>query len=318
MPQENKSIEAFKEWFQSLRKFGGFQSKGTISGALVVLERLEKDFNLDIDAHTAKGGAQIIGASGASVKRILGKFGETRRFVSEGGRTNRGLRGDINGMLMAIKGLNLNKVSLEKRTAVLEDFQEFLVNKVREFHNIQRLKIIYEPSKNTSQSISDLLNLAKENGKHGPVAQYLVGAKLAIRFPTLEIGNESFSTADQQLNRQGDFLIGNTVFHVTVSPMLGVCEKCKKNIEEGFRVYLLVPYEKMEAAKQMLSDSGVSEKIAIQSIELFVGQNIDELTTFSQEKLSGEFRLLLETYNQRVGAVEMDKSMMVEIPPNLH
>jgi hypothetical protein len=45
-----------------------------------------------------------------------------------------------------------------------------------------------------------------QSGKDGPVAQYLVGAKLALRFPTEKIGNESYSTADVQLNRPGDFL----------------------------------------------------------------------------------------------------------------
>jgi hypothetical protein len=66
-----------------------------MAGALVVLEQLKENYDLNIDAHTAPGGSQVRGVSGAAVKRILETHDETRPFSSEGGRTNRGLRGDM-------------------------------------------------------------------------------------------------------------------------------------------------------------------------------------------------------------------------------
>lgn len=58
-------------------------------------------------------------------------------------------------------------------------------------------------------------------------------------------------------------------------------------------------------------------RIAVESIESFVRQNIEELSYFSRDKLKNGFRRLLETYNDCLDAAETDKSMLVEIPRNL-
>lgn len=98
--------------------------------------------------------------------------------------------------------------------------------------------------------------------------------------------------------------------------MPGVYERCRGNLDLGLRVYLLVPERKLEGAKQN-SEMAAPGRIAVESIESFVSQNIEELSEFSGEKLGGQFRRLLETYNQRVDKVQEDKSLLVEIPPNL-
>ncbi|MGH9961610.1 MAG: hypothetical protein ACREBC_31540 [Pyrinomonadaceae bacterium] len=41
------------------------------------------------------------------------------------------------------------------------------------------------------------------------------------------------------------------------------------------------------------------------------------MAVFSNEGRAATFSQLLETYNQRVDIAEMNKSMMIEIPPNL-
>jgi len=81
------------------------------------------------------------------------------------------------------------------------------------------------------------------------VAQHLVGAKLEFRFPELAIGNESYSTADRQLGRPGDFLIGDVAFHVTVAPMPQLFDKCVVNVKEGYRPLLLVPDRTLSGAR---------------------------------------------------------------------
>lgn len=318
MTPEERAIDAFTLWYTQVSQSDGFPAKGTIAGALVVLDALKSNFNLDIDAHTAKGGSQIKGASGPKVKAILARYGETRRFVSEGGRTNRGLRGDIRSMLDAIGVSDLGSLDEAERTDIIDKLQRFLVDKVREWHNRQRLRVEYSPAKSTRAIIKDLLKTARDSGKGGQVAQYLVGAKLEqrLRHAGVTVSNESYSTADVQLNRQGDFLIGDTVFHVTLAPAPPLYEKCKWNLDNGYRVFLLVPEDVVVGVRQN-ADATASGRIAVEAIESFVGQNIEEMSNFSAEKLRQEFLELLNTYNRRVDAVEIDKSVMIEIPPSL-
>lgn len=313
-----RALELFERWYNSLpvHKASGGPAKGTISATLAVIERLKEDYRLDIAAHTAKGGTQISGAGGQALKKILERFGEKRPFTKEGGRTNRGLREQIKMMLEAIREARLESLSPGQRAEALNEMQRFLVGKVMAFHARQRIKVIYDPSKSTWQNIQSLLALSRETGREGPVAQHLVGAKLQLRFPEIEVGNESYSTADDQLGRPGDFYIGDTAFHVTVSPMIGVYEKCRENLENGFRVYLLVPERAVAGAKQN-AELMAPGRIAVESIESFVGQNIEELSYFSRDKLKNGFRRLLETYNDRVVQAETDRSLLIEIPRNL-
>ncbi|MBS1786400.1 MAG: DUF4928 family protein [Acidobacteria bacterium] len=318
MGKQQTAIELFRKWYEALQVYStsGGPARGTIGAALVVLERLTTEYDLRLSAHRAAGQSQIRGVSQSAVAQILLEFGETRPFLKEGGRTNRGGPGDIEKMLSSLQQAGLESLALEKRNSILKSLQQFLVEKVREFHNRQRLKLVYDPSKSTWHSIRDLLALARDTGKEGPVAQYLVGAKLCLRFPKLEIGNESYSTADDQLGRPGDFYLGDTVFHVTVAPMTAVYEKCLRNVENGFRVYLLVPDRILVGARQN-ADATAIGRIAVESIESFVGNNVEELSTFSKAQLAIEFLRLLKIYNRRVDDIENDKSMMIEIPPNL-
>lgn len=57
--------------------------------------------------------------------------------------------------------------------------------------------------------------------------------------------------------------------------------------------------------------------VAVESIESFVGQNVEELSVFTKNGLVDGIGRLLQTYNRRVQEVEADKSMLIEIPRNL-
>lgn len=312
-----KDIAAFEAWYSSLPlEKNKLPARGAIFAALVVLERLKKDCRLDPDLQLAKGGAQIKGLSGAAVSKILRAFGEVRKVTKEGGRTNRGNNDAVKAMLKCLEQMQLCKLEPEEREALIRQLQAFLVKKVQEFHAQQRLKFVFDPRKSTRQLIHDILMVANQTGKLGAVAQYLVGAKLQLRFPDLDVSNDSFSTADDQLGRKGDFLVGDTAFHVTVAPMPAVYEKCKTNLDAEYRVYLLVPEDKVVGARQN-AESVAAGMISVEAIESFVGQNIEELSAFSQKMLLAELLKLLETYNTRVEAAESDKSMLIEIPANL-
>jgi len=311
-------LTVFEEWYKSLKvvKANGGPANGTIATTLILLERLKDDYNLDFDNHVAPGGAQIKGASGSAVATILKKFGEIRPFAKEGGRTNRGGQGDIRRLFKSLVSLELENYSVSDRNEVLSQFQQYLVERIRDFHNRQKIKLVFDPKLSTWQIIYNLLKEAREEGKAGFVAQHLVGAKLQLRFPQISISNESVSTADLPTSRQGDFFIGNTVFHVTIAPMQAVFEKCLDNLSQGFKVYLLIPDAKLAAARQ-LGEQFCFGQIAVESLESFLSQNIDEISVFSDKNLKSSLISLIEIYNERVDAVEIDKSLMIELPSNL-
>lgn len=318
--KSQKTLTLVKQWWNSLssvKQNSNLPAKGTVAGALVVLDRLKENYVLDIDQHRAmKGQSQIKGVGKASVQKILAKFGEQRDFLKEGGRTNRGLAGDTAKLLEKLRFARLDSLPANERNEILTEIQEFLVGKVGEYFSQERVKVIYIPENTAWQSVHDILEISKAVGKEGPVAQYLVGAKLALRFPNLDIRNDISSAQDELSGSPGDFLVNDTAFHVTVSPNLGHFEKCKQNIEAGYCVYLLVPDRKLVGSRQNAEDI-FPGKITTQSIESFVAQNLEELSLFSKGELISGFRRLLEKYNERVDRIEPDKSMLIEIPRNL-
>jgi len=315
----DSALHIFSTWFCQLKvhKVSGGPARGTIAAALLILEKLQAEFNLDLDSYrTQRGQTQIAGLSASAIAGILKKFGETRPFLREGGRTNRGGAGDMGRMLQSIAEMKLDRLPKSERNLVLQQLQLFLVKRINDFHNRQVLKVLYDPIFSTWQFIHNLLKVASERGKEGQIAQYLVGAKLQLRYPKVDVENYSYSTADEQLKRRGDFQINDTVFHITVSPMQAVYDKCKSNVDEGFRAYLLVPDRLLAAAKGN-AEIHLPGRVFVESIESFIGQNVEELSAFSRSKLVGEFRQLLEIYNRRVDAIESDKSVLIEIPANM-
>jgi len=315
----DNAIAVFDRWFAALQTFkhtGGLPARGSIAAALVVLERLKTTYALDLDAHRAPGQAQIRGLSPSALSRVLQQFGESRPFLAEGGRTNRGGPAVVRSMLDAIRPLQLEDESQEDRLATLEALQAFLVEKVGEYHSRRRLDCAYDPAQTTWNTVHQLLQQAEAVGKAGPVAQYLVGAKLKLRFPDAAISNDRYSAGDVQTGRLGDFQLGDTAFHVTMSPGPPIYEKCSKNVSAGSRAYLLVPDIRLVGARQN-ADMVLPGRIAVESIESFVANNVEELSVFVRNALIRGFRALLEIYNKRVAEIEPDKSMLIEIPPTL-
>ena len=186
---------AFHQWYAGLTLYAGLPARGTLAGALVVLERLQESCDLDINAHTAAGGVQIKGTGGHAVSKLLARYGETKPFLAEGGRTNMGLRGDIKALLNELEKTELKELPLAERNVVLGELQHFLVTKIQAYPIRQGLKVRYDPSLSTTASVRGWLEVARRQGKEGPVAHHLIGAALQLRFPELAIGIESVSAA---------------------------------------------------------------------------------------------------------------------------
>lgn len=306
-----KSIDILQQWYESEEP-----ERYVVCAGLAVLEIARDSFPLQqSDYITAKNQVKT---GGALIKKILNRYGETRKYAAEGGRTTRGTRTAAEKFVSILNSdfAELQYMDVEQKRLIVDHMQGWLVDRVKEYFNRKRIEIELLLAKPSYQIIADILIAAEERKLTGAVAQHLVGAKLAIRFPNLEIENHSYTTADQQLGRPGDFLINDTVFHVTVAPMPAVIGKCESNIRQGYRAILLVPETKTMAAKQMAETLNVAQ-IGIFSIETFVGQNIEEISQYEKDELTQGFLKLLRKYNERVASVETDLSMQIEIPENL-
>lgn len=316
--KDERKIEAiiqFGIWCDKQKQHYDLPIRSRVYAALVTLDRLLKNYNLERKEHTTSSGAQVKMQTPHNVKKILARFGETRPIPTEAGRTSRGSLHAVEELLESLQSTKLDELDKEDRNTVLSEMIKHLVWISGEYHERARIAIEYNPTRNATQIISDALDSAEY--KAGAVAQHLVGAKLQLRLSDIEVANHGYSTADIQTGRRGDFEINDTIFHVTVAPNDGHYKKCADDIRNGYRVYLLVKDDLRVGAEQ-IAHTNHSEFINVQSIESFIGQNLDELSVFSKNTFKLRFRKLLKLYNERVSAVEADKSLLIEIPANLN
>ena len=313
MAEKSKFVGVVKEWWASFPPQS--RSRGNIAGGLVLLENLKSNFDLDIESHKAERSDQLRNA-GISHQRILARFDEHRVLVKEGGRTNRGLMTNLAKLLNVLAEAKLDRLSRRERDLELVAMQKFLAKKATERLNAAKISFVYSQGMTSRKVIGDILDSARKRGKAGDVAEHLVGAKLALRFPNYAIRNSAVSAADDQTNEHGDFQINDCVFHVTVSPNLGHYDKCLSNLAEGLRVYLLVPDITLVGTRQ-ITNPMTEEKVSVESIESFVSQNVEELSDFSGGDISRNLGALLDLYNSRVAEVETDLSLQINVPSGL-
>jgi len=255
---------------------------------------------------------------GAMISRILSRHGETRTYAKEGARTTRRTRVAAEELVALFNTHeSIEELSIQERRGLIDELQGWLADRAKEYFDRKRIEVDIEPEKPMSDIVGSILRAAHDRNLAGAVAQHLVGAKLAMRYRDTEVENHSYTAADEQLRRPGDFLVGDTVFHVTVTPMLALFEKCQRNTRDGYRVVLLTQTTRLEAARQMAEQAGVQNRLEVSSIEQFVGQNVSEMGQFTRQGVQHELRSLLEVYNSRVEAVETNKAIMLEIPTNL-
>lgn len=289
------------------------RSRGNIAGGLVILENLREEFTFDVEAHKATGSDQLRHASRQNVQKILARFGEERILLQEGGRTNRGLMKNLQPLLQALADAGMDQLSLESREAEIGNMQAVLADRARDIFNAEKISFDFKLGMTSREVVGAILASARKRLRTGEVAEYLVGAKLSLRFPAYDIRNSAASAADHQTAEHGDFQINDCVFHVSVAPNRGHYDKCLSNLADGLRVFLLVPDDMLVGARQnaQLDSEG---RISVESIESFVSQNIEELSDFAGKKVTHNIRRLLDRYNQRVAEVETDLSLQIRTP----
>lgn len=316
LPAESvQAIDAFKTWCTRHERGEGLPSRGRNYAALVVLNRLRNEYNLDTDAHKTESGKQVARQTSHHVSNLLQEFGEEREPLSEAGRTSRGSLEAAEDLLHLLSETGLGTIDPEHRRQVLTHMMEHCAWVEYQYHERKRIEFDFNPIEDPNRVITRILQEAGDR-KKGAVAQHLVGAKLEIRLPEKDIPNHPATAADVQTDRRGDFDIGDTVFHVTVAPSDSVYQKCMSDLRNGLNVYLLVQ-DSVRSGTEQIAHEQHDKDIRVQSIENFVGQNLDEMSGFSREPFHNNLRDLIQIYNRRVDQVEANNSLKIELPDKL-
>lgn len=106
------------------------------------------------------------------------------------------------------------------------------------------------------------------------------------------------------------------VFHIILAPFIEVYDKCREKLENGFRVWWLVPEEYFCGTRQN-AEIILPGKITVASIESFVSQSLERLAGFTRLGLKKALRRLLETYNEQITAQDPGQGLLIDIPPSL-
>lgn len=322
MSQYDEAVDAAlcaaKTWYESHRNKRGGVNTNVMTSGMAVAELLCDQFPLTNESIQSEKKSQVKGLSGALAKRVLAKYGETRKFTSEGGRTSRGTLEIATQLALALtEVLTPFELGVDARRGVGDSLQGYFVTCVqRDYFNKKRLEVSIDPNKPIAAIVSDVLDAARARSDQatGAVAQHLVGAKLELRFPDLDIGRDKASTADLQTNRQGDFQLGTTAFHVTVAPGAKLVDRARDNLLHGFRPIMLVPQLEVSFAIGLFKSEALDNRVGVQSIESFVGTNIEEMSLFDSRKIRMGIVQFLRRYNERIEACESDQSLRIEEP----
>lgn len=317
LPEEGeRALEEFKAWCGRHHEGGSLPSRGRNYGALVTLNRLREDYDLNVNAHKTASGKQVKRQTNHNVSNILQEFGEEREPLSEAGRTSRGSLDAVEDLLDTLQETNLQDLDQQERHSVLTQMMNHCVWVESEYHERERVEFDYSPIDDPTKVVSRILSEAS-NRKRGAIAQHLVGAKLDVRLSQTAVPNHSYTTADDQTKRRGDFDIEDTVFHVTVAPSDSVYQKCNSDLKRGSNVYLLVTNDVRLGAERTVHEQ-YSENIKVRSVENFVGQNLDEMSSFSRKEAESTIEEVIEKYNERVEQVEQDQSLKIKKPENMN
>jgi hypothetical protein len=318
-------LPAVETWYEGQRKPSGEVKTNVMCAGIYLCEFMVAALPITADMYRSDKESQVKGAGGRAMKNILASHGETRVFLAEGGRTSRGTLPLVDSLASVINSVveshHAEALTPLDRVDLAWMLQAWFVSKIRQdFFDKEQLEVELDHRLPVAIAVVQILRAGIRRGGNtaGAVAEHLVGAKLQLRFPKAAIRSKSYTTADKQADEAGDFQVGDTAIHVTMSPSPALFDaRCRKNLKDGYRPRVLVPADSVAAAVQLGKLAGLGDQVAVQSIEDFVGTNIEELGNFTAQGVRTGLRDLLEAYNSRIEGSEVDQSLRINVPKNL-
>lgn len=294
-------------------------TKGVLSVLVQITDLLKEQaaisYPLAIEDFLVGKRGQVACLGGQRLAKVLNQYGIRRTLSKEGGRTS---RGSIELTKNYLDFLN----SLEPNKEQLESIQLFWMTKVRDFFAAQPLVLSSDRSQTVAESFLNLFKSAAERTAQNPgtnyegiVLQHLVAAKLLlITKNNVEIHGSS--VADDQLERNGDFSIGNSIIHCTTAPSDALFEKCKVNIQAGLQPIIITPERRVQSARSRCEDIGIKKSVEIWSVEQFLSTNVHEHGIFEISDCSDFLGKMIDRYNNVIDQKETDPSLKIKYYKN--
>lgn len=284
-------------------------SRNTIAIGIVILDRLRATCPLKRSEIVSAGG-EVVG-SRAGLYKLLLKYGIPERYLKE--VTTRQAHQDGQRLLDELGyGEILTHLSKRQIEQELSAGIKELQGRALEWLAREHLKVPCDRQDSPSAWVHAILEEAKGRSG-GKVEQHLVGAKLEQRHPKIPIPNHPGHAADAPTARFGDFLIGDTCYHVTATPALPLLKKAASNLKSGLRPVILVPREQVARAIHLAETQGIESRVMIVAIEEFLAVNIVEMSEGHEQFFVATLKSIIEKYNRRLEEVETDLSLKIEL-----
>lgn len=305
--EPEESLSAFA---QKTRMTG----KGALCVALIVT-RYARKYGLPLEPKNllADSGGQVAGLGKAAVQGILKEYGLNRVLAEEGGRTSRGSVANMECYVRFLNGLH------QQGLALLPRIEGWWVERVREFFAAKPFVLKYDVSKSFECLIRDLMAQAEKRQKAsngstivGSMLQYLSGTMLEFIHGSV-LPHHGANVADGVSGREGDFTIGDMVFHVTTSPSEALMRKCAKNLDQGRKPVILTFQRGIPAAELMAEQAGIDERMEIVDAVRFLAMNLHQMSHFRDAARRETLERFINRYNDIIAGCDTDAGFRIEM-----
>jgi hypothetical protein len=277
---------------------------GRLQAAIALIERLRDFPSVQLDAHvTKKGGAALLGHEtfGDRAHERL----ELKAINKNHGRRSSNIREWGQELLNEFALAGFTALDEKSRGKLIDQAQASLAQHLKAILEEEPLTVRLK-GRSAESVIHEILAQAEDKGKSGEVAQYLVGAKLELRFGR-DLPLHGANLGDRRSHsdmraRAGDFEFEDAVIEVAVGlPDEKHIQQIVTAAEDGdSEVYLLTRADRVVTWQNELKESGADMKrVIVRSVEAFVGQNMSEMGEFSAKGRAENLTALFSRYNNR-------------------
>ncbi len=278
-----------------------------LQAALALLERLRDHSSLQLEDHRAAPGSSGLASHetyGDTVHERLGLVPLNKNH----GRRSSNLQEWGASLLGCLANAGFQDMSQVDQARLLDAAQDAIAGLLREIVEQEPI-VVFCRGRTVDMVITDVLDQAAEKNRLGDVAQYLVGAKLMLRFsdltdrilvvPANKGDRKHFSDTSARL---GDFEINDVVIEVAAGPPDDKhLDQIATVLDDPTAEVLLLTRFRHTAfwysRVQEVADQD-ARRVSVRSIETFVGQNIAELGSFSIAGKKERLVALADIYNR--------------------